>query len=302
MFQEWKRHWGSNHGRTLIWSASTMDMNSTFDAEKIEWDMERDPVRYATEYGTSWREDLASLLSAKEVSSVMTLESALPVAARAYTIFADLSGGRSDSAALCICHRERGKILMDDFLEVEAPFNPSEVVSVFAELAKLFSTRTIWADRYAAEWATESFRNVGIELRASLLPKSGLFLNFASLVKAGKVALINSDRLLNQLTALDRRTGQAGKDVVEKIPGSRDDVANVTAGAVVTCHLEQITWSEEEVQARMPVKSEHRADPVMTPSLAAGRKREEIRRSCEDEMHTFVTGSESGWGGKIVRK
>jgi hypothetical protein len=36
--------------------------------------------------------------------------------------------------------------------------------------------------------------------------------------------------------------------------------------------------------------------------MVAGRKREELRLSCEDEMHAFVTGSESGWGGKIIRK
>ena len=39
----------------------------------------------------------------------------------------------------------------------------------------------------------------------------------------------------------------------------------------------------------MPVVGHHAADRLMTPSLAAGRRREEIRQESEDIMHEFMT-------------
>ena len=48
----------------------------------------------------------------------------------------------------------------------------------------------------------------------------------------------------------------------------------------------------------MPVVGPHGADKLMTPSLAAGRRREEIRASCEDEMRDFMV---KGGANQIVR-
>lgn len=80
-----------------------------------------------------------------------------------------------------------------------------------------------------------------------------------------------------------------GKDKVDHPPGFHDDLANAVAGAVVLASHDR-AWTTEEQSARMPMKSEHRTDRFMSPSLAAGRRREEIRREADAEMDEWLRG------------
>ena len=43
--------------------------------------------------------------------------------------------------------------------------------------------------------------------------------------------LPKSDRLVNQLCGLERRTARSGKDSIDHGPGGHDDLANAVAGA-----------------------------------------------------------------------
>jgi hypothetical protein len=45
--------------------------------------------------------------------------------------------------------------------------------------------------------------------------------------------LIDDDRLVNQLVALERRTSRGGRDLVDHRVGAHDDLANAVAGALV---------------------------------------------------------------------
>jgi hypothetical protein len=47
----------------------------------------------------------------------------------------------------------------------------------------------------------------------------------------GEVDLLDSPRLVSQLTSLERRTARGGKDSIDHAPGAHDDVANAVAGA-----------------------------------------------------------------------
>ena len=46
------------------------------------------------------------------------------------------------------------------------------------------------------------------------------------------VDLLDSDRLLNQLVGLERRTARGGRDSIDHAPGGHDDLANAVAGVV----------------------------------------------------------------------
>ena len=64
------------------------------------------------------------------------------------------------------------------------------------------------------------------ELYADLLP----------LLNSRAVDLLEHDRLLLQLTSLERRISRAGKDSIDHPPGSHDDISNAVAGALVTVY------------------------------------------------------------------
>jgi hypothetical protein len=53
------------------------------------------------------------------------------------------------------------------------------------------------------------------------------------LLNSGRIELLDHQRLVAQLCGLERRTSRAGKDSIDHVPGSFDDVANCVAGAAV---------------------------------------------------------------------
>ena len=54
------------------------------------------------------------------------------------------------------------------------------------------------------------------------------------LINSGAADLLENERLIVQLTQLERRTARGGKDSIDHTPGAHDDVANAVAGALVT--------------------------------------------------------------------
>jgi hypothetical protein len=58
-----------------------------------------------------------------------------------------------------------------------------------------------------------------------------LFRDFLPLLNSGRVLLPKSERLVNQLVGLERRTTRGGRDSIDHGPGGHDDLANAVAGA-----------------------------------------------------------------------
>ena len=65
-------------------------------------------------------------------------------------------------------------------------------------------------------------------------PKSELYRDLLPLINSGAVDLLENERLIVQLTQLERRTARGGKDSIDHTPGADDDVANAVAGTLVT--------------------------------------------------------------------
>jgi hypothetical protein len=59
-----------------------------------------------------------------------------------------------------------------------------------------------------------------------------LYLNLLPAINSGLVDLLDNDRLVAQLCALERRTARSGKDRIDHPPGGHDDLANAVAGAI----------------------------------------------------------------------
>jgi len=103
------------------------------------------------------------------------------------------------------------------------------------------------------------------------MPANGLWSNFAKhevlykpsehteseayqhvlpLINSRAVDLLDSDRLVNQLIGLERRTARGGKDSIDHGPGLHDDVANGVAGALVLASIKASGWTKEEPKRR----------------------------------------------------
>jgi hypothetical protein len=184
---------------------------------------------------STWRSlgtDIESFVSHEVVTAcVGDYFEMAPISKHRYSAFTDPSGGSSDSFTLAISHREADRIFIDVIREVQPPFSPEAVINEFAALLKSYRVSKIWGDRYGGEFPRQQFRKLGIEYRCSDKTKSDLFVDLLPMLNAGRITLPKSDRLVNQLCGLERRTARSGKDSIDHAPSSKDDIANAVAGA-----------------------------------------------------------------------
>jgi hypothetical protein len=159
------------------------------------------------------------------------------------------------------------------------PFAPAEVVREFCEILRRFKINRVHGDRYAGEWPVDSFRKQGqIAYEPAALPKNDYFLEFSPLVRMGQVVLVRNEKLIQQLSALERHTGRSGKDEIQKVPGFHDDLSNAVAGCLVNLkNSEGRRLTEREIMARLPVTS--RMSGPLPESFE-----EEARRACEEAV------------------
>jgi len=236
LYEKYKKHYGQDASRVLIWKADTKTMNPMVDQDAIAAAYDDDPVSAAAEYGAEFRSDIESYVSREGIEAVMPqgVRERAPVAKLRYVGFVDPSGGSSDSMTLGIAHMENGVATLDALREVRPPFSPEAVVNDFAGLLKLYRISKITGDRYGGEWCREPFKKFGITYEAAAKPKSDLYRDLLPLINSRKAELLDNDRLLNQLAGLERRTARSGKDSIDHAPGGHDDMANAAAGALVS--------------------------------------------------------------------
>ena len=150
-----------------------------------------------------------------------------------YVAFVDPSGGQHDSFTIGISHREGERVVLDLTAEWKAPFDPAEAVTDIVKLLQRYRVRTVIGDRYASGWCESEFREHGISYIASDPDKSQIFLDALPLLTSGNAVLLDDNRLVSQLTRLQRETGRGGRDRVVKMRGGYDDLANAVTGALV---------------------------------------------------------------------
>ena len=299
LWDAYETYYGQDEEDILIWKAGTRFLNPTFHegtfARLFKSKLRR--AHMETEMNAEFRFDIEQFLPDSLIKGVMKKQVALPEPGIRYYAFLDPSGGRVDSMTLGIAHVEEADgIVLDRLEEFTPPFSPEEVVEHFAGLMKSYGISRCTSDRFGGTWIEEPFRKRGITIDMAELSASEIYLEFQVLVSMNKVKLLDHEKLYLQLRALERRARSGGRDQVTHPEGGHDDCANAAAGVCVLIRRQFCNR-----MPTLPVVGHHAADRLMTPSLVAGRKREELRRSCEDEMRTFVTGTD-GPGGTILRR
>jgi len=235
VYRTHKEHFGNEASPILVWHAPSQRMNPTLPQSVIDRALQEDRAAARSEFLAEFREDIAEFLPRSLVESLVVenRKELVPHVARRYFAFCDLSGGRSDAAALAIAHRDGTKIVLDKVAHYKAPFNPYEIVREMARELKRFNLARLAADNYAAEFVVSAFRGEGVMCVKATKPKSELYLELLPVMCSGQIELLDNEVLIDQLSNLERRTRSGGRDSVDHPPGAHDDLANAVAGVAV---------------------------------------------------------------------
>jgi hypothetical protein len=233
LFNDYRRFFGRDDGRVLVWRAPSLAMNPSLDPAVVAEAEEEDPQAAAAEWHAQFRDDLSDYISREVVDScvVQGRVELAPVSGQRYSAFVDpAGGGGGDAMTLAIGHREGDRAVIDAIRERRPPFSPDDVCREFAEVLRQYGIRRAEGDRYAGQWPAERFQAHGITYEPAARPKSDLYRDSLPLLTSGRLELLDNPRLIAQFCGLERKVARGGRDSVDHGPGAHDDVANAVAG------------------------------------------------------------------------
>jgi hypothetical protein len=232
LWRKYRKHW-AQPGDVLVVRAETRQLNPEIDQQIVAEALEDDPEAGRAEWLAEFRADLADFVPRQVVESLVSrgVYERPPIRGQVYHAFTDPSGGTSDAFTLGICHREGEVAVLDVLRERRPPFSPEAVVEEYTRALHSYGVRQVVGDKYAGEWPREQFRKRGIWYRPADLPKSQIYLECLPLLNGGRIDLLDDERMINQISSLERRTARAGKDSVDHPPHAHDDLANSALGA-----------------------------------------------------------------------
>ena len=236
MWRTFQNHFGPQGSPAILVANGATIFNPTIKQSVIDRAYEDDPQVAASEWGGQFRSDLESYVSPETVAAV-TERGVHQREFRSnihYTAHCDPSGGRQDSFTVAIGHVENGISVLDILLERKPPFSPTDVVSEFCEMLKLYRITQVEGDKYGAEFVQEQFRLNGIRYIEAERTTSENFAGFLPILNSGRCRLLDSKRLAAQLCSLERRASRVGaKDQIGHPPGGHDDLCASVAGVLV---------------------------------------------------------------------
>ncbi|MER8567546.1 hypothetical protein NKH85_16310 [Mesorhizobium sp. M0924] len=249
LWEAYRRDYGADGDPlSLVAFGSSKDFNETLPQKIIDKAVERDPDGAKSEYLSVWRDDIASFVPYERVRACVEIgqvERPFDYKHR-YVAFADPSGGVSDSYCVAIGHKEGHRAIIDAMREFRAPCDPEDTTRAVCQLLSQYRLTSVFGDKYAAEWVTGAYRRNGVSYLHSELNRSEIYLAALPMMMAGEAVLLDSDRLVQQFTGLERRTGSSGRDIVDHVRNGRDDLANAVAGCLAL--VDEAGPSREERQ------------------------------------------------------
>jgi hypothetical protein len=241
LYNSYRRHYGKDDARVLVWKAPTEAMNPRIDPAIIQEAFDEDPESARAEYGAEFRDDLADFITREQIDAITCWgrHELPPEPGVAYRAFLDPSGGSSDSMCLAIAHQAGDRGVLDALLEIRPPFDPDRAVIDCVALLRRYSVSRAVSDHYGGLWPVARFAEHGITVEQSARPKSAIYQDFLPLANAARIELLDNKRLTAQFCGLERRTGRSGKDSIAEPPGAHDDCCNVVAGVLVGLDLDR---------------------------------------------------------------
>ncbi len=252
----WKRGWANNNSQWLVWNSPSTAMNQTLDESEIAEQIAEDPDKFNVEYVTQrglFRKGASQLITRAAVEACVVKRRTELAASPGvpYCAFIDMAQGQSgdggDDACLAIAHvRDEDIVVIDKLVAVRPPFMPDRVVAEFAQVCRTYGVDTVLADAEAlgynkmqfARWginyervATSEWKSGASASKPVRITKSDLYLELLPRLIDRRIELLDDERSVKQIAALQRRLRIGTKDRIDHPAGEHDDSANVIAGA-----------------------------------------------------------------------
>jgi hypothetical protein len=238
-YDRWSKHFGrDSSAKVLVIHAATRQLNPLLPESEIADAMAEDPQAARADYFSEWRDDLASYLNLVLITNAVDAGAIVrPYDPRhRFTSFVDASSGQQDSFTCAIVHKEGDIAILDNLIEVKAPFNTTDATAQIAAVLKAYGLHDTMGDNFAAGWVEREFARHGIAFkpRPTGMDRSALYLETLPLFSAGRVRLLDNKQLVAQYAALERRVMPGGRDRVDhpNRSGHHDDCSNACSGAL----------------------------------------------------------------------
>lgn len=231
-----RNNYGKDDAPVLVWQASAPEMNPKLPANYLERMAQDDPEAYRSEVLGEFRAGVSTFLDPQAIQDCVDqgVRERAPLSDMTFVGFADPSGGRHDRFVCAVAHADGQRAVLDAVRIWTPPFNPSGVTAEACEFFKSYRVTQIHGDTYSAEYCAEQFRQGGIDYIPSERNRSEIYLELLPLINSERAVLLDHADLLRELRGLQRKRGTSGKDKVDhRGAGSRDDVSNACAGALV---------------------------------------------------------------------
>lgn len=232
-YNQHKRNFGNEQGKTLVWNCPSRTMNPTLKQSLVDDALAEDLAAAKAEYLGEFRDDVANFLPREVIERLVVPGRKELMSGRQHIAFCDISGGRGDDAALAIAHKRDRTVVIDLVERHRPPFNPYEICRKMAETCRRYGVHRIVGDWYGAEFVARAFQACDIRYQRSEKNKSDLYLELLPRLCSGEIELLDNDVLVNQLAGLERRIRSGGKDKIDHGPNQHDDLANAVAGVAV---------------------------------------------------------------------
>jgi len=241
LWDRYKRHFGPKGSPAILVAHGTSrDFNKTLPQDEIDRALEEDRARNSAEFLAQFRDDVSNYISIEVVEGCIGGHREMMWASgNSYRCFVDPAGGSGEDSFSCaIGHKSfsDNQIIIDATREFRPHFSPAAVIDELVPLIKSYRIQQVTGDHYAGEFPRELFRKHGIMYEVCKQPKSDLFRDLLPLLNSGRIMLPQNDRLVAQISGLERRVTRSGKDSIDHAPNAHDDVANATAGCASILH------------------------------------------------------------------
>jgi hypothetical protein len=227
-------------GTTLVWKAPTLDMNPGIDddgvAAEITAEYAKDPLDAAAAYGAEFRNPNDAYISRDMIEGcvVKELKKVPWESGGRYFAFCDAAtGAGKDSFTLAIAAKVNDGADLVFLFERAPPFSRDTAIADCASFLRQYRLNSVTGDRFAKGFVADVFQANGIQYIESTRTRSDIYLDALASINSGRYKLLDSDRLVAQISGLVRKPGRCGNDSIDHARGQHDDLANAACGALV---------------------------------------------------------------------
>src|SRR4030095_2112275 len=179
VYSDFKNYYGQDNADVLVWRASSVLMNPSLKADRLEQERRLDPSRFAREYEAVFQDDLDSFLPGAviDLNVVPNRRELAPRDGMTYSATCDPSGGGRgagrDAFTMTVFHQE-GKDDSQRFIQdVLKGWTGSKgqsldlagIIKEIGVILRRYRVTEIRGDKYTGQWVRQAFEREGIRYR-----------------------------------------------------------------------------------------------------------------------------------------